>query len=47
VAELRVRTLDGFSELELEGERLISGTVVQVRLVRGGWLTGVIIWYGR
>ena len=41
-----MRTLDGFNELELEGERLISGTVVQVRLVRGGWLTGVIIWYG-
>ena len=46
VPQLSLKNRDGMNELVLDGQHLISGTVVQLRLVRGGWVTGVLIWYG-
>jgi hypothetical protein len=46
VAQLEIRSVEGSRELVLDEQPLLSGSVVQLHLVRGGWVTGVLVWRG-
>ena len=40
---LRMKKHESVGEPAMDGQQLISGTVVQMRLAQGDWITGIII----